>query len=80
MDRADVNKIAFTGFSMGGQEVIHAQARYPEEAKAMVIVSGSMQIPLANAIGCVRCSNTCATRALRRHKLACQRNACVSVW
>jgi hypothetical protein len=64
MDRVDTSKIAFAGFSMGGQEVIHAQARYPGDAKALVIVSGSVQIPLANVIGwncmCAPCAGgTC---------------------
>ena len=51
MDRADTNKIALMGFSMGGQEVIHANARFPDDIKAIIVLSGSIMLPLATAIG-----------------------------
>ena len=55
MDRADTSKITAMGFSMGGQEVIHFQARHREEVKALVILSGSVQNPITSCIGANPC-------------------------
>jgi len=42
MDKGDVSKLTLAGFSMGAQEVVHAQQRLPTETKAAIIISGSL--------------------------------------
>ena len=59
MDRADPERVIMSGFSMGGQEVVHAAARFPQETKAIVVVSGSMLLPLAHIIGWNCCCAPC---------------------
>lgn len=59
MDRADATKMAISGFSMGAQEAVHAAARLPGETKAVVILSGSIMLPLATAIGWNCCCAPC---------------------
>ena len=60
MDRIDLNQLSVIGFSMGGQEVIHAKARYPNQIKAIVVLSGSVMLPLATAIGWNPCCYPCS--------------------
>ena len=55
MERADLTKVTAMGFSMGAQEVIHFRERHPEDVKAIVILSGSVQIPLAYYLGANPC-------------------------
>ena len=60
MEKADLEKISIMGFSMGGQEVIHMQARAADEVKAIIILSGSVMLPLATVIGWNPCCQPCA--------------------
>jgi hypothetical protein len=47
------------GFSMGGQEVIHASARLAGKVEAFVVVFGSIMLPLASVIGWDMCCQPC---------------------
>ena len=60
MNNIDVDKVVMMGFSMGAQEAVHAQARYPNNTKAVVLVSGSFNIPLATFLGLNPCCYPCS--------------------
>lgn len=70
LNNVDFDKIVMMGFSMGAHEAVHAQARLPEITKAIILVSGSFNLPIATFLGlnpccyfcsggnCTLCSNT----------------------
>lgn len=60
LSRADLSKVAVMGFSMGAQEAVHMQARYPDEVSAVIILSGSLMIPSATIYGCNPCCSAFA--------------------
>ena len=60
VNNVDFNKIVMMGFSMGAHEAVHAQARLPELTKAVILVSGSFNLPIATFLGLNPCCYPCS--------------------
>ena len=56
----DLNNVVMMGFSMGAHEAVHAQARLPELTKAVILVSGSFNLPIATFLGLNPCCYPCS--------------------